>query len=188
MKVKNLNNSSVKTKKLIRKVFAEMLSEKRDINKLTVTELTRRANISRATFYSHYDDVYSVAEDYENGLIDRFFTSDRLLEIRDYQRFIDDFFAYIIENQEEYAMICRSANIANTTERISNLAKTKFLEICNEDPKIKDKSHLETEISIMIDGIFSQYVKYCRNATNVTLENLRDFSREWIHDFFTRRT
>ena len=73
MKAQNLNNSSVKTRKLIRATFAEMLSEKREISKISVTELTRRADINRGTFYSHYDDIYSVAEDYENDLIEKFF-------------------------------------------------------------------------------------------------------------------
>ena len=33
MKVKNLNNSSRKTRNLIKNTFAEMLSEKKEINK-----------------------------------------------------------------------------------------------------------------------------------------------------------
>ena len=43
MKVKNLNNSSLKTKEAIRTAFAEMVKEKQDLNKITVTELVRRA-------------------------------------------------------------------------------------------------------------------------------------------------
>lgn len=57
MKVKNLNASSVKTRNLIRDTFAELLYEKKNINKITVTELVQRADINRSTFYSHYDDV-----------------------------------------------------------------------------------------------------------------------------------
>lgn len=55
MKVKNLNASSVKTRNLIRGTFAELLYEKKNINKITVTELVQRADINRSTFYSHYD-------------------------------------------------------------------------------------------------------------------------------------
>lgn len=75
MKAKNLNNSSKKTRRLIRKVFAEMLSEKKEIGLLNVSELCRRAEISRGAFYSHYDDIYDVAEEYENKLIDVFFNN-----------------------------------------------------------------------------------------------------------------
>ena len=63
MKAKNLNASSVKTRNLIRDTFAELLYEKKNINKITVTELVQRADINRSTFYSHYDDVRHVAED-----------------------------------------------------------------------------------------------------------------------------
>ena len=55
MKAKNLNASSVKTRNLIRDTFAELLYEKKNINKITVTELVQRADINRSTFYSHYD-------------------------------------------------------------------------------------------------------------------------------------
>ena len=58
MKAKNLNASSVKTRNLIRDTFAELLYEKKNINKITVTELVQRADINRSTFYSHYDDVH----------------------------------------------------------------------------------------------------------------------------------
>ena len=57
MKAKNLNNSSRKTTRLIKKVFAEMLSEYKEISRITVSELFARADISRGTFYSHYDDT-----------------------------------------------------------------------------------------------------------------------------------
>lgn len=187
MKVKNLNNSSIKTKKLIRKVFAEMLSEKKELNKVTVTELTKRADISRATFYSHYDDVYAVAEDYENELIDRFFTNERLVGISDYKKFIDDFFAYITENQENYALICRSMSIANVASRIGNLAKSKCFELCNNDPSVTEKDGMEVEISVIIDGILCQYIRFCRHATTVTLEKLHAFTISWFEDFRKRR-
>lgn len=61
MKVKNLNRSSIKTKRIIKSVFAEMLSEYKEISRISVSELCERADISRSTFYSHYDDTYSIA-------------------------------------------------------------------------------------------------------------------------------
>ena len=51
MKVKNLNKSSYKTRKLIKNTFAELLKEKKELNKITVSELSKRADINRSTFY-----------------------------------------------------------------------------------------------------------------------------------------
>ena len=44
MKAKNLNASSVKTRNLIRDTFAELLYEKKNINKITVTRAKRAMN------------------------------------------------------------------------------------------------------------------------------------------------
>ncbi len=38
MKVKNLNRSSEKTKKLIKNTFAELIKENQELNKITVTD------------------------------------------------------------------------------------------------------------------------------------------------------
>lgn len=94
MKVKNLNKSSIKTRKIIKKTFAELLAEKKELDKITVTELVNRAEINRGTFYAHYDDIYSVAEDYENELIEYFFDNTKLIKSKNFYEFIDLFFDY----------------------------------------------------------------------------------------------
>ena len=105
MKVKNVNHSSLKTRSLIKKTFAEMLSEKRELDKISVSELVRRADINRGTFYSHYDDIYAVAEDYENELIALFFNNAELIASTNTDKFIDLMFAYINQNDDIYKML-----------------------------------------------------------------------------------
>ena len=46
----------IKTEKAIRKTFHELLQEK-DISKITVKELTERAEINKTTFYAHYETL-----------------------------------------------------------------------------------------------------------------------------------
>ena len=58
-----------RTKKMIRAAFAELIGEKRNMESITVGELAERADIAKSTFYNHYDDVYAVAEEFENELI-----------------------------------------------------------------------------------------------------------------------
>ena len=89
MKSQNINNSSRKTEALIKRVFAEMLSEKMELGRISVSELCKRCDISRGAFYSHYDDIYSVAEDYENELIDKFFDNEKLLNSNNFEKFLN---------------------------------------------------------------------------------------------------
>lgn len=183
MKAQNLNNSSVKTRKLIRATFAEMLSEKREISKISVTELTRRADINRGTFYSHYDDIYSVAEDYENDLIEKFFDNSRLLASSDFEKFINSFFSYIKENDENYKMLCRSDEMLFAVKRLALLSSNKCLELCLNDRRLKNRDFLELDITIFIEGLLMEYVKYCRGQSAVTPDQLKEYTLSWFEKF-----
>jgi len=183
MKVKNLNKSSVKTKNLIRKTFAEMLSEKRAIGKISVSELVARADINRGTFYAHYDDIYAVAEDYENELIDRFFDNATLLETQDFEAFLDVFFEYIRQNDETYKMLCKSNDVLFSANKLTTLAENKFLEICHNSKRLVNKDLLQTEIGVFVEGVICSYVKSCRGYTAVTPDELFAFAKKWYKMF-----
>ena len=187
MKVQNLNSSSKKTKRLIKNVFAEMLSEKRELSKISVSELCARAEISRGAFYSHYDDIYGVAEDYENELIDLFFDNARLLSPSTVEQFIDTLFDYIRKNDENYKLLCCSNDFLFTAKKLTAIASNKFLELCYESPYLKNRENLELEINVFIEGLFCEYVRYCRGYSAVRLDDLYAYTREWVARFSSRR-
>lgn len=188
MKVKNLNRSSAKTKRIIKSVFAEMLSEYKEISRISVSELCERADISRSTFYSHYDDTYSIAQDYENELIDRFFNNTTLLEIESSEKFVEIFFRYIRENDENYKLLCRSNDFIFTAKKLTTIATNKFLELCNTDGRIKNKEYLNLDIAVFINGLLCEYVKYCRGLSDIQLDDLHAYTQRWLRLFIERRT
>ena len=51
------------TKREILRAFSDLASEK-PVDKITVKEITDLCQISRNTFYYHYQDVYEVLEEY----------------------------------------------------------------------------------------------------------------------------
>nr|MDH3162613.1 TetR/AcrR family transcriptional regulator [Bacillus licheniformis] len=61
---------SIKTKRAIKEAFLKSLHEK-EINKITVSDLSRRADLGRGTFYLHYRDVFDLYEQIENELFDQ---------------------------------------------------------------------------------------------------------------------
>lgn len=58
----------LKTKRSLKKAMAEML-DKEDFEHISITELCRRAEVSRITFYSHYSDKYALLDDIFNDLL-----------------------------------------------------------------------------------------------------------------------
>ena len=75
MKVQGINASSRKTRELIKKAFAEEIEEKGELKRVSITTLVKKADITRGTFYSHYDNIYDVARDIQNETIDVLFSN-----------------------------------------------------------------------------------------------------------------
>lgn len=186
MKVKNLNNSSAKTKKLIRKTFAEMLSEKKEIRKISVSELVKRANINRSTFYSHYNDIYGVAEDYENELVDFFFDNATLLKTANSDQFFRKLFEYFRKNEDNYKMMCKSNDAVYSAKKLTHLSECKLLELCYNSKSLKNKDMLEVELCVFMEGLVCQYVKYCRGTSDITPDELDAFAKEWRKNFIQK--
>ena len=60
-----------KTRQLLRQSLTELLAQK-PLSKITVQELTQRADVNRGTFYSHYKDITDMKEQLERELFDEF--------------------------------------------------------------------------------------------------------------------
>ena len=187
MKVKNANHSSQKTRNIIKKTFAEMLSEKKELAKISVSELVRRADINRGTFYSHYDDIYAVAEDYENELISLFFSNAELIASTNTDKFIDLMFEYIKRNDKIYRMLCKSNDFVMIMQKFMRLAANKIIEIINASPEIVEREFITLEVNSFIEGFMFEYAKCCRDATENTIDDLYDFSKYWYGNFIERR-
>lgn len=59
-----------RTRRSIADAFLKLRAEK-PLEKITIKELSELALINKATFYSHYEDIYDLAEQLENETIDR---------------------------------------------------------------------------------------------------------------------
>lgn len=57
------------TKRIIKETFLSLLSKK-DIKKITVSELCKKADINRATFYRYYLDIYDLLNNIQNDFIE----------------------------------------------------------------------------------------------------------------------
>lgn len=58
----------IKTKRNLKETLISMLA-KEDFEHISITELCRRAEISRITFYSHYSDKYALLDDIFSDMI-----------------------------------------------------------------------------------------------------------------------
>lgn len=98
--------------------LANLILEK-DLHRITVQELADKADIHRATFYSHYHDVYDLYEQIENEVLSKLaevIASDATHKIEDiFKSFID----YIHNNAALFSMFLGEKRIQSS--------KTKFI-------------------------------------------------------------
>lgn len=57
-----------KTENAIRSAFSILIGKK-ELNKITVTELCRAAGINKSTFYLHYHDIYDLSKKMDDAII-----------------------------------------------------------------------------------------------------------------------
>lgn len=186
MKVKNLNSSSRKTKALIKDTFAIMLAEKKELSKINISELVKRAGINRSTFYAHYDDIYGVAEEYENELVDNFFNNAELLKNNNFDLFIESFFNYIRSNNDNYKMLCKSNEVIFAIRKLIDILSTQLINIYKEHGNYTSNRFVELEINIFVEGTLYEYVKSCRGYSNYNLDDLEDYCKEWYGRFYKK--
>lgn len=92
------------TKEKIKDVFIKLINEK-GFDSISVSDITRNANINRGTFYLHYLDKYDLLEKLEDELIN---------EITNI--LIDETSIYDLENNSpfEYDVVLKMLNYAKT--------------------------------------------------------------------------
>jgi AcrR family transcriptional regulator len=62
--------SAIRSRRLIRQAFIELMNEK-EIDNITVTDIVKRADINRGTFYAHYKYTRAVIEQIKNDTIEK---------------------------------------------------------------------------------------------------------------------
>jgi len=67
---KIMDRRKKKTQKAIRKAMLELLDEK-NIEAISILDITNQADINRGTFYLHYVDKYDMLEKFENELFSK---------------------------------------------------------------------------------------------------------------------
>ena len=92
-----------RTKKLLTQALTQLLQEKQ-INEITVKELTDLADMNRGTFYLYYKDIFDMLEKIEDGLFEALEEIVFLHEHDDVSQqtkpILLDLFRFIEDNQE----------------------------------------------------------------------------------------
>ncbi len=167
----------IKTRKAIRKAFADMLRVK-SFDCITVKDISDAADISRKTFYTYYHGVWEIKNEIEKEIINLLAqdvqNNDPINYIKSPQTFFiklnylfgdySDFFDAMITNSDNMYLIREMAKIVG--ESIKKLLKEKA-----EQLKVEEKK-LNIIVQFIITGVFFVYQDWYESGRVEPIENV----------------
>lgn len=167
--------SAIRSRRMIREAYAQLLEEK-DLSKITVTDIVKRADLNRATFYAHYPDVRGVTEEIENEIIEKMM--DVLEEFR-YTNFFRDpapLLLKVSRNLEEDTDFYRTLVRVNGSEIFMEKLKKVFTDHMINDSDIPDDMRHSKMVSLRVcyfaGGIVNLYKQWFRGDLDCTLDDI----------------
>lgn len=156
-----------KTRRSIINAFLKLRSEK-PLEKITVRELTECAEIHKATFYLHFQDIYALSEILERELIEDILAGISHPEnfLRDPERFHEELFCQIISHESLLHILFSDsrAGLLGTMleEHLRNYAFSHF-------PKLQDDPKTLLMFTYLIQGGYHVYMQYYRTMDSTDL-------------------
>ncbi len=168
--------SAIRSRSLIKKAIAKLIHEK-DINKITVSDVIREADISRGTFYAHYTDIYSVIEQIQseeisnlNKFIDKFYFD--ASNTGEFEEFIKEICSYLAADKEYYALLTNSNIFVSFIDRVRKIYFDRISSYLLENNQITEKSKAETYMIFVTSGAKDVLISWLNGDIHATTEEI----------------
>lgn len=170
-----------RTRKSIINAFIELRGQK-PIEKITVKELADLAFINKATFYSHYKDIYDLSEQLEDESIQRILDSiphPEYIVTRPKEGFHE--LAYAMINQQQLSHILFSGSRQTLyVERLEQRLKEMIFE---QLPEQKNILELDLLLTVLIRGTFHAFMSHEDEDTATVLQILGNINECLVKNY-----
>ncbi len=156
------------------------MAEKKDINKITVTELAQRADISKTTFYYHYKDIYAVAEEFEKELIDQptavlsNLETVTTAETLDFSYYARGILSFLKENEENYRMVLGASSPKLFVEKLKKSIARRIAKTVPYRPFTADPAKWPVQVYFLTSACVDVVVEYFQGGFSVSLDTVTE--------------
>lgn len=170
------NKRVANTKKAISDALLVLL-EKKELNKISIKELSEAAGINRKTFYAHYSCVEDILLEMEDEIVTNISGFVKECLINEYglnpYLFIQYVHSIYSNNPAFFETITSKRNYHFIVEKIKHVFKEQIYEVV----EIPEDKKLETDFKIefYLSGITSVYVEWQRLGKPCPFEDVMDF-------------
>ncbi len=164
-----------KTRNAIINAFLELRAVK-PLNKITVTELSKKAVISKATFYLHYKDVYDLSEQLQNKLISDIIQTISHPEtiITEPQKCMNDMIIAFLSKEALVNILFPKNEINSLSSKIEQYIKEA---VYTHFPHLKDDRKTNITLTFLIQGGFCAYSAFSKNNIMDAQKYIGDISK-----------
>jgi|SRR5690554_1089593 len=184
-KIKKKNRNYRKTEEAIKNALIILYNKKGSIDKITVKELCETADISRSTFYLHYQDLISIFEAVGDKFvisIKEMITQMKPEEDYDFLNFINNIFSAIDESSELIHIGLSSEYPLVYIDKFKNELENFIANTTDLNKVTSDRRQTLVEIRILVAGLIDFIIGLLRNENEV---NLTEYSK-LINNFLVR--
>ena len=169
-----------RTKKLLTQALTELL-QKKQVNKITVKELTDLADMNRGTFYMYYKDIFDMLEKIEDELFQKLDVIAQSHEHGDPTQQVKpillDLFRFIEENQEMCRVLLSPNGDMNFLHRLYEAIRGRSLEIWKDQMGSLGEKEFDYRYSFVIfgcAGMIRAWVNRSCQETDMQMAELAD--------------
>ena len=170
---------SLRTQRHLRKALCELLYEK-PINKITIRELTEKAEISRCTFYLYHDSIYSMVKSIENDMLSDFREGVKsiLSNNVDFKTLISDLITFSFQHKYDNLPYSKLLYVnSGNPEFIGQYNKIAIEELCLAFPG-KINTEMKTFLNFYFSGIIALIHEWILNKI---IESPKEMSNRVIN-------
>ena len=175
--------SAIRSRRLIRDALLKLLQEKK-FEKITVTDIVKRADINRSTFYAHYPDVMGLLEELMENTVNR---SIDLVSGIDMWQFLEEpmpvlekLIAIGEENMEIYKLLGNSDFAMRQVERMKNVLVENAAGAVNIPEHIRKSGTFHIHMHFFIGGILNVYQQWILGSLDSSPDEIMKHLAELI--------
>ena len=174
-----------RTKHLIKQSLIELMYEK-PFKDITVTDITKRADLNRGTFYLHYIDIYDLLSKIEDETLQAI--EEMLLDYRckinmpSCYELLNEFFSYIEDNRDLFQILLNSESEGIFLNKLQHLIKTMGLDLMKVAYKDTSRPQYSYFLSFVLNGVLGVTEQWFNNGMDMSSTEMATMIDHFIID------
>ncbi len=174
------NRRIIYTKKIIQQSLIDLLKTKK-IHEITVTDICKKSDINRGTFYNHYKDAYDLLQSLEDEFFNQILEYIESTPIEAYKDVLLLKVTELIkENKELCKILFKKHMESNLMNRIIYLANQAEIDKLINSPKV-NPIYIDYFIKYSVGGIFSVIKSWLDNDLKESPQEIVNIINEINH-------